>query len=75
MDLDKIPVIVSFGTQVSAGIKYGVPNGTKLRGIVVRREACLPGKSAKFPIMGHLAQPLRWSNMLNLVPLYGVPGI
>ncbi len=30
MDLDKIPVVVSFGTQASAGIKYGVPNGTKL---------------------------------------------
>lgn len=26
--------------------KYGVPNGTKLWGIVVKRSACLPGKSA-----------------------------
>ena len=61
--------------KTSAGIKYGVPNGTKLRGIVVKRAACLPAKSAKFPIKRHLAQPLRRSNMLNLVPLYGVPGI
>jgi len=32
----------------------------------------LPAKSAKFPIKRHLAQPLRRSNMLNLVPL-GTP--
>ncbi len=44
-------------------------NGTKLRGIVVRRAACLPAKSAKFPIKRHLAQSLRRSNMLNLVAL------
>ena len=25
MDLDKIPVVMSFGTQTSVGIKYGVP--------------------------------------------------
>ena len=25
MDLDKIPFVVSFVTQASAGIKYGVP--------------------------------------------------
>ena len=61
--------------QTSVGIKYAVPNGTKLRGIVVKRAACLPAKSAKFPIKRHLAQPLRRSNMLNLVPLYAVPGI
>ena len=50
-------------------------NGTKLRGIVAKRAACLPTKSAKFPIKRHLAQPLRRSNMLNLVPLYGGPEI
>ena len=44
-------------------------NGTKLRGIVVKRAACLPAKSAGFPIKRHLAQPLSQSNMLNLVPL------
>jgi len=42
---------------------------------MVKRAACLPAKSAKLPIKRHLAQPLRRSNMLNLVPLYGVPGI
>ena len=63
---------MSFGTQASAGIKYGVPNGTKLRGIEVNRAAYLPAKSAKFRIKRHLAQPLRRSNMLNLVPL-GTP--
>ena len=69
---------MSFGTQASAGIKYGVPNGTKLRGIVVNRAAYLPAKSAKsakFRIKRHLAQPLRRSNMLNLVPLVTVPSI
>ena len=66
---------MNFGTLASAGIKYGVPNGTKLRGIVVNRAAYLPAKSAIFRIKQHLAQPLRRSNMLNLVPLYGVPGI
>jgi hypothetical protein len=50
-------------------------NGTKLRGIVVKRAACLPAKSVKFPIKRHLVQPLRRSNILNLVPLYAVPGI
>jgi hypothetical protein len=51
----------------------GTPyNGTKLRGIVVKRVACLPAKSAKFPIKRHLAHPPRRSNMLNLVPL-GTP--
>ena len=74
MDLDKIAVVVSFVKQASAGIKYGVPNGTKLRGIVVNRAAYLPAKSAKFQIKRHLAQPLRRSNMLNLVPL-GTPYI
>ena len=64
-----------FRTQRSAGIKYGVPNGTKLRKFVVKRAVCLPAKSAKLSIKRHLAQPLRRSNMLNLVPLYGVPGI
>ena len=61
--------------HILVGNKYGVPNGTKLRGIVVKRATCLPAKSAKFPIKRHLAQTLRQSNMLNLVPLYGVPGI
>jgi len=46
------------------GNRYGVPNGTKLREIAVKRAACLSAKSAKFPIKRHLAQPLRWSNML-----------
>jgi hypothetical protein len=39
---------------------------------MVKRAACLPAKSAKFLIKRHLAQPLRRSNMLNLVPL-GTP--
>ncbi len=31
MDLYKIPFVVSFGTQASAGIKYGVPRYPPLR--------------------------------------------
>jgi hypothetical protein len=53
--------------------KYSVPNGTKLRGIVVEKATWLPARSAKFPVKCHPAQPLRRSIMLNLVPLYSVP--
>jgi hypothetical protein len=62
-------------TIVNTTGNLGTPyNGTKLRGIVVKKSACLPAKSAIFPIKRHLAQPLRRSNMLNLVPL-GTPYI
>jgi hypothetical protein len=53
--------------------RYDVPNGTKLRGIVIMRATYLSFKSSVFPIKRRLAEPLRRSNMLNLVPLYDVP--
>jgi len=45
---------------------YGVPNGTKLREFWSKEYACLQVKSPKLPVK-------RLWNMLNLVPLYGVP--
>ena len=47
----------------------GPYNGTKLRGIVIVRATYLSFKSSVFPIKRRLAEPLRRSNMLNLVPL------
>jgi hypothetical protein len=38
-----------------ARIEYGVPNGTKLREIMVKRAAYLSAKTAKFTIKRHLA--------------------
>ena len=52
-------IIREFGMHIWVGNRYGVPNGTKLRGSEVKRAACLPAKSAKITIKRHLAQPLR----------------
>jgi len=60
--------------DVSCANWYGVPNGTKLRAIKTEEMACLPTQSVIFPPKGHLIQPPGPTNMLNLVPLYGVPG-
>jgi hypothetical protein len=52
---------------------HGVPNGTKLRAIEAEETASLPTQSAIFPPKGHLIPPPGPTNMLNLVPLHGVP--
>jgi hypothetical protein len=60
--------------DVSNGIKHGVLDGTKSRWVVAMRAAFLPAKSQKSPNKRHIAQLLRRSNLLDLVPLHGVRG-
>jgi hypothetical protein len=59
----------------AAGNKYGVPNGTKLRQLWLKMRFLCERNHGDFPSKEHLAGTRKRSIMLNLVPLYGVPGI
>jgi hypothetical protein len=57
------------------GNRYGVPNGTKLRELWLRMRFLCQRNHRDFPSNEGLAGTRKRSITLNLVPLYGVPGI
>lgn len=57
-------------------IKFGVPNGTKLGQLGPEEQVVYQRNRRDFQSNDALAQPRNRLNMLiNLVPLFGVPGI